>query len=378
MPERPGELERRLRDRLGGFCRYLRLRGYPVGIGAELDLVRASGTFDLLDRAALKNASGVALARSPEELGFVGEAFDRYWSLDPAAAEAPPAAHEIYALAPPRPSEKRDRPRPEGEVEVERPPVAIPLGTYSAAAPATGHALRTVAGREMRAVRHGARRFRRKLATLPGRRHAPAHRGAVDLRSTVRQSLHHGGEWIELRREAPRISRAEFVILWDVSGSMREHETRLFAIVHALLALSRRSRVFAFSTRLEDVTGLVRQHGYRRAAEVIGRRIDRADGGTRIGRALAEFSERYGSTLGPTSTLLLLSDGWDLGEAELVREELSHLGRRARWVAWLTPYTRRPGFEPSVGALRAARREIDLLLGPEDFEAHWPPRPFPL
>jgi uncharacterized protein len=378
MPEATPELEHRLRDRLGGFCRYLRHRGLPVGIGAELDLATAAGAIDLLDREGLRAACGVTLARSPEEVRFVADAFDRYWTLEAGAADRAPPPHEVWALAPPRREEKPERPRRSGEIEVERPPVAIPLGTYSAAAPATGHALREVPARDLRAVRHGARRFRRRLATLPGRRRGPARHGAIDLRATVRRSLRHGGEWVELGRERPKVSRAEFVILWDVSGSMREHETRFFAIVHALLSASRRSRVYAFSTRLEDVTGLVRSSGYRRAVDVVGHRIDRADGGTRIGRALVEFSERFGATLGPATTLVLLSDGWDLGEADLVRDELAHLGRRAGRIVWVTPYTRRRGFEPSVGALRAARGEIDLLLGPEDFESRWPLRPFPL
>jgi len=379
MPgERSRTVDERLRETLGEFCRSLRRAGHSLGLGQEIDLGRAADAIDLTDRLALRRACLATLARSPEELRFVGAAFDRFWAHHDAATAAPSPPPDVLPLAPPRrPREASGRRRPE-ETEVERSPVAIPLGTYSASAPSSTHGVRALPPREMRAVRQGARRFRRHLASLPGRRRGRAPHGPVDLRETVRRSLRHGGEWMELGHERPRLARAEFVVLWDVSGSMREHESRFFALVHALVSVSRRSRVFAFSTRLEEVTDLVRRNGYRRAAAAIGLRIDRADGGTRIGRALAEFSERYGSTLGPTSSLVLLSDGWDLGEADLVREELGHLGRRAGHVVWVTPYTRRPGFEPSVGALRASRREIDLLLGPEDFESRWPLRPFRL
>jgi len=225
-------------------------------------------------------------------------------------------------------------------------------------------------------MRHGARRFRRRLATLPGRRRGSSRRGTLDWRNTVRQSLRHGGEWIELRRQRPRVARAEFVILWDISGSMREHESRFFALVHALQSVSRRSRVFTFSTRLEEITPVVRRSGYRRAAGDVGRRIGPAEGGTRIGRSLREFADRYGGMLGEGTTLVLLSDGWDLGEAEVVRDELERLERRTHCIAWVTPYTRRPGFEPRVGALRESRRHVDLWLGPEDFESPVPLSPF--
>ena len=192
----------------------------------------------------------------------------------------------------------------------------------------------------------------------------------------MRQSLRHGGEWVELRRERPRTTRALLVVLWDISGSMREHESRMFALVHALESVSRSARVFAFSTRVEEITSEVRRYGYRRAAAAVGRRIERADGGTRIGRSLREFAERYGPILGRRTTLVILSDGWDLGEAESVGAALEPLARRTHRIVWVTPYTRRPGFEPRVGALRAALAHVDELLGPEDFEAPWPLRPF--
>jgi len=379
MSEGSGAVAGRLREGLGGFCRFLRQRGYPVGIGVELDLGEAADAIRLWDREELRRACGATLARSPEDLRFVNESFDLYWTSADRFPNPPRLESDTLALAPARrPRESSGQKRREGSQEVERPPVAIPLGTYSATAPSSGHSVEPLSPRELRALRHGARRFRRRLATLPGRRRARSRDGSIDLRDTVRQSLRHGGEWVELRRERPRISRAEFVLLWDVSGSMREHESRFFALVHSLLAVSRRSRVFVFSTHLEEVTSLARRSGYRRAAATVGYRIDRADGGTRIGHALAEFSEKYGATLGPTSTFILLSDGWDLGEADLVRDELEHIGHRAGRIVWVTPYTRRPGFEPSVGALRAARQQIDILLGPEDFESRWPLRPFPL
>ena len=196
------------------------------------------------------------------------------------------------------------------------------------------------------------------------------------MRDTVRQSLRHGAEWVELRHERPLPRRANFVILWDVSGSMREHESRFFGLAHALESVSRSARVFAFSTRIEEITSDVRRWGYRRATAVIARRVSGADGGTRIGRSLREFADRYGETLRERTTLVILSDGWDLGETDMVAQEVARLARRTHRIAWVTPYTRRPGFEPRVGALRAALGDIDFLLGPEDFESHWPLAPF--
>jgi uncharacterized protein len=364
------------RRRLTDFCGFLRDRGYPLGVGAELDLGRAANCIDLLDRPQFRTACGVALAKSPDDLRFVFGAFDLYWSAVGASSTLPWTGSDVAALAPPRRSPSPSRHRTEGEPDPNPPPVAIPIGTYSASAPGAGHPLEPLSDRAVRAFRHGARRFRREMATAPGRRRGPSRHGMVDLRDTVRQSLRHGGEWVELRHQRRRLTRAEFLILWDVSGSMREHESRFFALVHALESASRSSRVFAFSTRVEEITTEVRRSGYRRALRAVSRRIDRADGGTRIARSLREFTDRFGSLLGETTTLVILSDGWDLGEADRVGEELTHLARRTHRIVWVTPYTRRPGFQPGVGALQSARGEIDQLLGPEDFESRWPLRPF--
>lgn len=366
----------RLRARLTGFCGFLRDRGYFVGVGAEVDFARATNAIDVLDRRGFRAVCGATLAKSPEDLRFVNAAFDRYWSAPDAALDIPWTGGESATLAPPKRSSSGSSRRRDGDPEDSPPPVVIPIGTYSVTAPSSGHPLQPLPEREVRSLRRGARRFRRQVATLPGRRRVSAHRGSVDLRDTVRQGLRHGGEWVELRYRQRRSTRAEFVILWDVSGSMREHESRFFGLVHALESTSRSTRVFAFSTRIEEITGDVRRYGYRRAAAVVGRRIDRADGGTRIGRSLREFRDHFGALLGDRTTLVILSDGWDLGESELVGEELGRLARRARRVVWVTPYTRRPGFRPQVGALHSALGNIDLLLGPEDFESRWPLRPF--
>ncbi len=366
----------RLRRRLTGFVDLVRSHGVPVGVGAEVDWARATSAIDLLDRDGFRAASVATLAKSPDDARAVLAAFDRYWSLPDAAVELPWAEPETTPLAPRRRAPTRPRPGPDVGKGDPSPPVAIPLGTYSASAPSAAHPLVPLTEREVRALRRGARRFRREMATYPGRRRAGSPRGGVDLRDTVRESVRHGGEWIDLRHRAPRPSRAELVVLWDVSGSMREHESRLFGLVHALESSSRRSRVFAFSTRVEEITAEVRRFGYRRAAEAVARRIDRTDGGTRIGRSLHEFSERYGRSLGRGTTLVVLSDGWDLGEADLVGDELARIARRVHRIVWVTPYTRRPGFQARVGALRSSLDQIDRLLGPEDFESPWPLRPF--
>ena len=351
--------------RLAEFCRFVRSCGLSVGVGAELDLGLAVALVDPMDRSTFRSACRATLAKSPEEVELHDRAFDAFWSGGPSKIPWTGTGTATTRPSPVRPGtrpKEADRPaRP------EPPTVSIPLGTWSASAPNVGHSLLAQPEKELHDLRDGARRLRRRVATLPGRRRARSHRGGVDVRDTLRRSLRYGGEFVELRRQHPSLRRGEFVVAWDVSGSMREHESRFFALVYALASVSRRARIFAFSTELTEITPEVRRHRYRRATVLTGARIALADGGTRIGGSLSELFDRASTLLRDRTTLILLSDGWDLGDPERVGRELERLARRCHAIVWVTPYTHAPGFEPRVAALQSALPHLDLLWGPEDF-----------
>ena len=85
-------------------------------------------------------------------------------------------------------------------------------------------------------------------------------------------------------------------------------------------------------------------------------------GGTRIGACLARFAEAWGESLVDRRTaVIVLSDGWDTGEAELLSSALSRIRRRAFAVLWLNPLMGSPGFRPETAGLRAALPHLDLL-----------------
>lgn len=374
VPSEPIPVDR-IFPRLAEFVAYARRQGVPVGVGGEVDLARGLATIAMLDREEFRAACRVTLAKSPAEIERLDAAFELYWSLNaplldlPFPGEGPPSIRPRSI-----PATEHDRgpsPRPSGPPSA---PSLLQFGVYSAAAPPPGHVIDTLSDREMRALRRGARRFRHVVATLPGRRSERARQGVVDFAATFRHNMRHGGEWLELRHRHLRPGRSELVLLWDVSGSMREHDSRLFGLVHSLARVVRSSRIFAFSTRVEEITADVQGFGYRRSTARVGERVDRSEGGTRIGACLSQFVARFGSLVQPTTTVLVLSDGWDLGEADLVGEELGWIARRARVVVWVNPYARQHGFSPETGALRAALPHTDLLFGPEDFESMSVPR----
>ncbi len=240
-------------------------------------------------------------------------------------------------------------------------------GRYSPRAPALGHPLVPVPAERMRRYRSGARRFRRVTATLPGRRWERAPRGSIDLRRTARRGLRTGGEWLELATRDRALRRTDLLVLWDVSGSMREHTSELFALVHVLHRTVRRTRVFAFGHEIEEITSLFRGETYARALPELSRRLYGAGGGTQIAHCLAEFRRHWQTIVRPTTTVVLVSDGWDLGETPELARELERLKQAARRIVWVNPYAADPGFKPETAALRVALPYLDLLTSPSGF-----------
>ena len=354
----------RISTRLAAFVSVLRSRGLSIGIGAELDLGRGLAALPSLTSSTLRDACRATLAKSPADLELLEEAFSALESGIPvgATAQGPvaptsrPTDGHSTVTGPPRP-----------------PPMVIDatgsvrIGTYSPEAPPTPHSLRPLDGRELAALRAGARRFRRYAATLPGRRFTHSNSGRIDFRATARSSVRQGGEWIDLRRARRKPARTELAVLWDVSGSMREHAREMFALAYALQRVNRRSRLFGFSTALQDFTAKVAGRPYALAARTVSESLGVAGGGTRIAACLEEFVLRHGPRIRRRTTLLILSDGWDLGEADALRTALCGLRRRAGLLVWVNPYARSPGFRPETVAMAEAVRCADVLLGPEDF-----------
>ena len=85
-------------------------------------------------------------------------------------------------------------------------------------------------------------------------------------------------------------------------------------------------------------------------------------GGTRIGAALSELNRVHGRRLGRVSVVVILSDGWERGDPELLGHEMERLRRLAYRIVWVNPLAAAPGFTPTAGGMAAALPHVDELL----------------
>jgi uncharacterized protein with von Willebrand factor type A (vWA) domain len=208
-----------------------------------------------------------------------------------------------------------------------------------------------------RLARRGPMRLSRRTRPVRRRRgHQP------NLRRVVRASLRTGGEPVHRHWRAPSRRPRPVVLVCDVSGSMTPYARMLLQYLHASVAARRRVEAFAFGTRLTRITNELGGRDHDRALSRAAAAVDDFSGGTRIGAALAELNRVHGRRLGRGAVVVILSDGWDRGEPELLEREMARLRRSAHRLVWLNPLAAHPDFEPLTRGMRAAVPHTDELL----------------
>ena len=82
-----------------------------------------------------------------------------------------------------------------------------------------------------------------------------------------------------------------------------------------------------------------------------------------VGECLREFNVRHAPRLVHSRTgVIVVSDGYDTGEPEILAGALAALRKRARRVVWLNPLLGQAGFEPQSRGMQAALPYLDALL----------------
>ena len=214
------------------------------------------------------------------------------------------------------------------------------------------------------ALRRLAREAPKRLPRRRGHRRMRARRGPfADLRRTLRDSVRSDGEILRLghmkRRQRPR----KFLLLIDVSGSMKSRTEDNMKLAHALVQAAPNVEFFTFGTRLTRVTRALRLKRREQALSAAAHLVSDWDGGTRIGDALQAFLAvpRFGG-YARGAAVVVISDGLERGEPDALRDAVAKLSRRAWRVSWLTPLATGPGFRPQTEALVAIERFVDDLV----------------
>ncbi len=203
------------------------------------------------------------------------------------------------------------------------------------------------------------------------RRAERARRGEhVDLRRTLRASLRTGGDPMRLARRRRRVVPRRIVLLCDISGSMEPYARAYLQFLTCAAGAGPNAEAFVFATRLTRITRALATRSPERAIQRAAAAAPDWSSGTRIGDALHAFNDRHGRRgMARGAVIVILSDGWERGEPELVGREMARLARLAYRIVWVNPRVSANGFAPRAGGMAAALPHVDALVSGHSLEA---------
>ena len=355
------------------FCRYLRTHGFRGDLRQTITALESARTINIADRQAFACALQAALCCNREEWERFPQLFQRFWGESHARPRS--AAGEYKGRAQNDAQEEHSG----SSVFLDQPGRGTPgadgsgKAVYGASAQ---HRLKKVDFSEVTCddlaqLEDLSLRLLRRMSLRLSRRFKHRSRGdRIDLRRSIRRSIATGGEPIALTYKARKPEKYKLVILLDVSGSMNFYSLFLVRFAYALQACFQRVDTFLFSTSLVKISDLLRT---RSLPDALGRLSQRAagwSGGTKIGESLRQFNRLHGGKLlSRDSVFILLSDGWETGDPQLLADQLGAVRRRVRKIVWLNPLLGLKDYQPLTQGMAAALPHIDVFAPAHNLES---------
>ena len=354
------------------FCRHLRKEGFRLGPAEEVDALEALTLVPLDGEESFQLVLKATLCRSRKQQLLFNELYDNYWrelmkAVDSKEKQGSPEQQKKQAAAQP-PMSAFDTLKSwihqDGDEEVDIP-------AYSSTEALTHKDVSTFTDDELEAIGQLIRMIAKNLATRWSRRYQKS-KSAVDfdLRKSIRSNLRRGGEILELHYKRHRIRKFSLVMLCDMSKSMDLYSRFLLQFMYAFQQVFKRIETFVFSTQLDYISPVLKHQNFRDAISELSDTLPHWSGGTRIGASLDAFLQQYGGHMLDARTIvLILSDGWDTGEPELLEQSMATLHQKAAQVIWLNPLAGNPDFEPSVKGMEVAMPYIDVFASAHNVES---------
>ncbi|MDQ2088376.1 vWA domain-containing protein [Marimonas arenosa] len=375
LPENP-----KLTHNITHFARALRKAGLPIGPGRVIDAIRAVEAAGFTEKADFYWVLHACFVNRPEHRKIFAQVFRLYWR-DPRYME-----HMMSMMLPAIRGVQEERRAEAGEkraaeallegVERDAPDLPEQSGEevkidIDASQTMSGEErLRSLDFEQMSTAEIAqAKRMLAKLTLpvrpIPSRRTKASHLGhRLDWRRTLRAAMRQGGEIRGLELKAPRLRWPNLVVLCDISGSMSQYSRMVLHFLHAVAnhkgAGWAKVHAFTFGTRLTNITRHLATRDVDQALAAAGAEAQDWEGGTRIGECLHAFNRDWSRrVMGQGAVVLLITDGLDRDEVNLLEREMERLHLSARRLIWINPLLRWDGFAPRARGIAAMLPHVD-------------------
>ena len=327
---------------LVGFARVLRAAGMAVTPDRTSAFVEAVALTGFNDRAATYWSGRATLCSSLDDVELYDKAFTAWFT--PLPKESKPAMRVPAAR------------QPQASLEPESGAGDVSGDDLVAARASTAEVLRH------RDVGTLTEQDRAQLAMLFDTLEVVA-----PLRRALRQRRRRPGYPIRqprLSRRRSGVRRRRIVMLIDISGSMQPYADSLVRLAHRIVrAMPNQVEVFTIGTRLTRISPALRVRQADEALAAAGRLVPDWSGGTRLGEVIGAFLSRWGRRgLARGAVVVIASDGWERGDAELLGEQMRQLQLLAYAVIWMNPHRGKAGYAPIQTGIQACLPHLDRMV----------------
>jgi len=350
------------------FARILRGAGLDVPLDSVIIFVNALGQLGLEDRNDVYWAAHATLIRRHEDTPIFDRAFAVFWDQR-IAIDANISQRELVSMTLLIDDENASADDTAGEPVDDENTIMLRFSSVETLREKDFAEYNPAELREAEQFMSSLRLAgppKKSLRLIKTNRHGARH----DIRRTMRASLQHDGEPIERYWREPSTRLRRLVVLLDISGSMEPYARALLRFMHAAVVGRQRVEAFTFGTRLTRITKELTSRDPDKALSQTSAQVSDWSGGTRLGECLRTFNDKWGvGGMARGSIFVVLSDGWDRGDPEVLAEQMQRLNRVAYRVIWVNPLKVSPGYAPLARGMAAALPYIDDFVEGHSLEA---------
>ena len=343
------------------FCRFLRQHNFTIGVEEEATVLHALTHIDYSNNQSFRSALQAVLCRSRSQCSEFDDLFQQYWKELGKAVDAKQKNKAERATEPV--AKEASFNALKAWLNTGKNTEEEQTASYSRQERLSHKDFSLVPADEVDELMRLIKAVSRRLAAQVNRRYQTANKIAVpDLRRTLRLNMRRGGELLHIQFRQPNQNRTRLVVLCDMSQSMNLYVTFLLQFLYAFQQVYRRVETFAFGTSLQYISPLLKQTGFTQAMHTLKAQSDSWSGGTRIGESLHSFvKEQASRVLNKQTIVIILSDGWDTGDPEQLRQSMERIKTLSKKIIWLNPLAGFAAYRPDTTGMQAAMPYVDVL-----------------
>lgn len=372
----PTVIQSRLHNAITVFGRFLRQAGWHVGTGEIMSAIEASSKIDPSNRHDFRDSLKACFITNHKMIPLFDQLFDLYWrnpdkienvsdilrrlhrsrSNDAGLPTVKDQVKELYSKRVEGFKDKKDdKEVEEGEFDVflyspqeilrEKRFDAYTAEEYDEAKKFISRWTLEFGERKLRRLEKGRSPYR------------------LNIRDTIRKNIFPTQDFIQLDWKDRKTKQRPLVVLTDISGSMDHYSRILLHFIYTVHSVNKWVEAFTFGTRLSRITHYLRKKDANDSLELINGSVKDWSGGTKIGETLETFNRIWARrVLSGGAIVLVISDGWDTGNIELLGKETDRLHRSCHRLVWLNPNLGYEDFKPLTQGLQAILPHVDDFL----------------